>query len=82
MASVIVRFFDDETLEWSYDGDQPYSKLSVGLPVIIRGKSEVKMGEGGGKRFRITTYQPAKKTGSARKPAPVSVVADETEAPF
>lgn len=78
-----IAWFDDETLEWSYEGDQPYSKLSVGLPVIIRGKSEIKTGEGGGRRFRITAYQPIKKTASAKpKPAPVAANVDADDVPF
>ena len=63
-----IAWFDDDTLEWSYDGNKPYAKLDLGLPVIIRGQTVEKPSENGPKRrFVINVYQPA---GIAQKSEP------------
>lgn len=64
-----IAWFDDETLEWSYDGDTPYLALEVGLEVIIRGKVEDRA-DGSGLRFRILNYQ-----------APQTVIPEPAPAP-
>ncbi len=56
--TVDIAWFEDEELTWSYDGQNPYARLSEGLQVVVRGKVELKA-DGSGRRFRITTYQPA-----------------------
>ncbi len=49
-----VAWFDDETLEWSYGGDQPDNKLVEGMQVVIRGKRVVK--EDGTYRWAVQAY--------------------------
>lgn len=61
-----IAWFDDESLEWSYDGQFPVARLTPGLPVIIRGKHGVK--EDGTPKFGITAYQPAASSQAAAPP--------------
>src|SRR5262245_15291041 len=48
-----IAWFDDESLEWSYDGDHVACKLDQGLEVIIRGKRVEKVGDDGQKKVRF-----------------------------
>lgn len=91
-----ISWFDDESLEWSYDGNKSYAKLSEGLEVIIRGEVTEKPGDNGPKRrFRINVYSPAvdEKPVQRRGPRPAtgattpmgrpqSEPGDDEEAPF
>lgn len=55
-----ISWFDDESLEWSYDGTTPFARLEEGLEVIVRGKIVEKPSDSGPrKRFNISAYQPA-----------------------
>lgn len=75
-----VAWFDDDTLEWSYDGDLVALQLVEGQRVVVRGELVMKTGADGTpvRRYRVKKYQPVKKgrpkNGSATQTpkAPVS----------
>jgi len=55
-----IAWFDDESYEWSYDGDKAYAALSEGLPLTLIGKTVEKQTENGPKRrFAVVDYKPA-----------------------
>jgi hypothetical protein len=55
-----IAWFDDETLEWSYDGEHMANKLTVDQEVILRGETTEKVVDGQTKRrFKIGVYSPA-----------------------
>lgn len=74
-----IAWFDDESLEWSYDGKVAAEMLAEGQRVVLRGK--VVERKAGGKRYKVTTYQAAKKAGQIRAQR-ASTPADEEEIPF
>lgn len=76
-----IAWFDDATYEWSYEPDgAPFSKISEGQEVILRGESVMKK-DGSGRVFRIKTYQ--SEVSRKRKPVPANVGATEdSEPPF
>lgn len=56
--STEIAWFDDETLDFSYDGKDPYYALKVGDKVTLRGTSVTK--EDGSHRFSVKVYQASK----------------------
>lgn len=70
-----VKWFDTETLEWSYDGEHAENKLGEGAGVLFRGKHGVK--QDGTAKFTITTYQSAQT--KKRKIEPARPSRDESE---
>ncbi len=76
-----IAWFDDETLEWSYDGNEAAMQLAEGRRVVVRGELVTKVGLDGTpvRRYRVKKYQPIKKNrpksgnGAAQTPrAPVA----------
>lgn len=70
-----IAWFDDESLEWSYDGDSAFAKVEEGFEVIVRGKvTEKQTDQGPKRRYAINAYQPATdekpKPKAAPRPAP------------
>jgi hypothetical protein len=67
-----IAWFDDETLEWSYDGQTPYAKLEQDFEVIVRGQvAEKETDQGKQRRYRINIYQKADEPPPTPPPAPV-----------
>ena len=69
-----VKWFDSETLEWGYEDDKPYNKISEGMEVVFRGVHGTKQ-DGSGK-FTIQKYQALKAKVAGKK------VAKADEIPF
>lgn len=76
-----IAWFDDATYEWSYEPNgAPFSTISEGQEVILRGESVLKE-DGSGRAFKIRTYQ--SEVSRRRRPVPASVGAGEdSEPPF
>lgn len=73
-----IAWFDDETFEWSYDGETAVARLTEGLPVIVRGKNVEKVVDGESQlRYRIQAYQPIKRS----KPKPATEQAERRVRP-
>lgn len=55
-----VAWFDDDTMEWSYDGEIATGRLEEGQRVVIRGELVMKTGQDGTpvRRYRVKKYQP------------------------
>jgi len=71
-----VKWFDSDTLEWSYDSEQAFNKLSEGMEVVFRGVQGVK--QDGNRKYTIQKYSsPAKAKATSKKK-----VADDEEVPF
>jgi hypothetical protein len=75
-----IKWFDDETYEWSYDGNAPWAKLVTGVEVIIRGHFVIREDKQG-KRYAIDTYQHPNVLRRKRAPATADAV-DDKEIPF
>lgn len=72
-----IKWFDSDTLEWSYDGDKPFNKISEGMEVLFRGIQGTK--QDGNRKFTIQKYAaPSTARASGRKTKPVS----DDEIPF
>lgn len=82
-ADTEIAWFDDSSLEWSYDGETAHNKLYIGAEVVFRGINGKKAD--GGDRYSIQVYQAPKKkaaapAGTARKFAPAPI--NDDEVPF
>lgn len=75
-----IKWFDDETAEWSYDGEKPFSKLAEGMEVIFEGANGQK--RDGTPIYRIQRYKkvpaaaPATGKPKAKPLQPVGVTQD------
>lgn len=74
-----IAWFDDESLEWSYDGVNAENKLELGMTVGFRGRNVAKQ-DGSGDRFAINVYQPMKqKSASAGRSKPKPAAARQAD---
>jgi hypothetical protein len=59
-----VKWFDSDTLEWSYEGDKPFNKITEGMEVVFRGVHGLK--QDGNRKFTIQKYQAPKARSTAK----------------
>lgn len=69
-----IKWFDDETLEWSYDGTHAHLKIQEGLEAILRGEIRDRADPSQGKKFAIKKYAAPK---SQRKARPADADEDD-----
>jgi hypothetical protein len=71
-----IKWFDTDTLEWSYADDIPYARLELGFEITLRGVHKERP-DGQGLRYGVTTYQ----SPNLRPVAPVQPPARQPQAP-
>ena len=75
-----IRWFDSDTLEWSYDGQTADNKITEGMIVLFRGVHGTK--QDGSDKFTIQKYGAVNATTKAKAATKAKTARNTDEPPF